>query len=112
MPTVLSFDDGYTNGDDRDHYLGAGVSVVSFSGSKGKRLIPAEEYDSDAYKKARLNRSAIESGIFTLKHNHDFDRVMRRGIDNVRSELLEKAIAHNFFRMIKLRDLQKIEKAA
>ncbi len=102
-PSILSFDDGYTNTKDRDHYLGLGVKIVSFSGSKGKNIIPAEEYDSTAYQKARSDRSAVESLMFTLKHNHDLDRMMRRGIDNVRAEILEKAIAYNFFRLIKLK---------
>lgn len=112
MPTVLSFDDGYTNEEDRNHYLGLGVGVVSFSGSKGKRLIPALEYDSRSYQQVRNDRSAVESLMFTLKHNHDFDRVMRRGLENVRSELLEKSIVHNFFRTIKLRRSQAAQRAA
>ena len=112
-PSILSFDDGYTNGEDRDHYLALKIKVVSFSGSKGKRLIPSDEYESKAYIKARNDRSAVESTIFVLKHNHGFDRVMRRGIDNVRSELLEKSIAHNFFRIISIRKArQKILKSA
>lgn len=102
-PSVLSFDDGYTNTTDREHYLGLGIGVVSFSGSKGKHIIPAAEYDSQPYKDARNDRSAVESLMFTLKHNHDMDRVMRRGIDSVRSELLEKVIAYNFLRIITLR---------
>jgi hypothetical protein len=102
-PSILSFDDGYTNTKDREHYLGVGVNVVSFSGSKGKNSISAEDYDSTAYQNARNDRSAVESLMFTLKHNHDLDRMMRRGIDNVRAEMLEKAIAYNFFRLIKLR---------
>ena len=35
--------------------------------------------------------------------------MMRRGIDNVRAEMLEKAIAYNFFRLIKLRKLREKE---
>ena len=112
LPSVLSFDDGYTNGDDRTYYLGRGVAIVSFSGSKGKRLIPVSEYDSPEYKQARNNRSAVESLMFTLKHNYEFDRMMRRGIDNVRSEMLEKSVVHNFFRLIKLRQEFEAKKAA
>ena len=41
IPSVLSFDDGYTNTKDRDYYLGQGVDVVSFSGAKGRNIIPA-----------------------------------------------------------------------
>lgn len=112
VPTVLSFDDGYTNGEDRKHYVSLGIEVVSFSGSKGKSLIPAAEYDSQPYKDARNNRSAVESLMFTLKHNHDLDRVMRRGIDAVRSELLEKVIAYNFSRLITFRQRREKQLAA
>jgi hypothetical protein len=111
-PSVLSFDDGYTNTTDREHYLGLGIEVVSFSGSKGKNIIPAAEYDSQPYKDARNDRSAVESLMFTLKHNHDLDRVMRRGIESVRSELLEKVIAYNFLRMITLRKRLQQQDAA
>ncbi len=103
-PSVLSFDDGYANTKDRKHYLSIGVGVVSFSGSKGKKIIPEEDYSSPAYKKARKDRSAVESLMFTLKHNHDLDQMMRRGIENVRAEILEKSIAYNFFRLRKLRN--------
>lgn len=112
LPSVLSLDDGYTNTEDREYFLGLGIDVVSFSGSKGRNIIPAEEYDSKPYQKARNDRSAVESLMFTLKHNHDMDQVMRRGIENVRSELLEKVIAYNFFRLIKLRRDVTVKKAA
>ena len=112
VPDVLSFDDGYTNSKDREHYLGLGIDVVSFSGSKGKNIIPPAEYDSKPYQDARNDRSAVESLMFTLKHNHDLDRVVRRGIESVRSELLEKAIAYNFFRLILLRQRRKTQNAA
>ena len=85
---------------------------MSFSGSKGKNIIPAEDYDSIAYKKARNDRSAVESLMFTLKHNYDLDRMMRRGIDNVRAEMLEKAIDYNFFRLIRLRKNAEKERLA
>lgn len=103
VPRVLSFDDGYTNTQARRRYRARGVETVSFSGSKGKNVIPREDYDSAAYKQARNDRSAVESSIFVLKHNFDFDDLMRRGIAAVRAELEEKVIAHNFFRLIALR---------
>ena len=103
MPSVLNFDDGYTNTADREYYLDRGIEVVSFSGSKGKKITPADEYESKAYREARNDRSAVESLMFTLKHNNDLDQMMRRGLDNVRSELLEKVIVYNFFRMTHLR---------
>ena len=110
-PSVLSFDDGYANAKDRAYYLGAGVGVVSFSGSKGKKIIPEKDYNSPAYQKARKDRSAVESLMFTLKHNHDLDQMMRRGIENVRAEILEKSIAYNFFRLRKIRNDRTKEEA-
>ncbi len=112
LPSVLSFDDGYSNAEDRNHYLGLGIDVVSFSGSKGKSIIPAGEYESEPYRAARNNRSSVESLMYTLKNNNELDYVMRRGIDNVREELLGKVIAYNFFRMILLRQRQKERDAA
>lgn len=97
-PDVLSFDDGYSNAADRDYYLSEGVGVVSFSGSKGKHIIPEEIYNSKPYVDARNMRSAIESLMFTLKDTTDFGELARRGIESVRSELLEKAVVYNLFR--------------
>jgi hypothetical protein len=111
-PSVLSFDDGYSNTADRDYYLGQGVDVVSFSGSKGKNIIPEAEYESEPYKQARNDRSSVESLMYTLKNNNELDYVMRRGIDDVREELLGKVIAYNFFRMILLRQRRKERDAA
>lgn len=102
VPKIMSFDDGYVNDAARQKYRAAGADVVSFSGSKGKRSIDRATYDSEAYVAARNDRSAVESIIFTLKHNYDLDEVMRRGLVNVRGELLEKVIAHNAFRTIAL----------
>jgi hypothetical protein len=50
--------------------------------------------------------------MFTLKHNHDLDQMMRRGIDNVRAEILEKSIAYNFFRLRKIRNDRAKEEAS
>ena len=47
-----------------------------------------------------------------MKHNHDMDRVIRRSLDSVRSELLEKVIAYNFLRIITLRQRQRNQSAA
>ncbi|MCP4751733.1 MAG: hypothetical protein GY866_12625, partial [Proteobacteria bacterium] len=68
-----------------------------------KRLTPAEDWESEIFRKARDNRSAVESLIFTIKHNHSFGRVARRGIEAVRAELLEKVIAYNFCRAVEIR---------
>lgn len=103
IPEVMSFDDGYTSMDSLERYRAMGIEVVSFSGSKGKKITPKADYESKAYVQARKDRSAVESLMFTLKHNNDLETLMRRGIDNVREELLEKVITYNFFRTIMLR---------
>ncbi len=102
-PTTLSADDGYVCTADRDQLLEEGFEVVSFSGAKGKRIIPEADWDSDAYVEARRGRSAVESLIFVLKHGFDFGCLRRRGLEAVRAELLQKVIAHNFRRMVLVR---------
>ena len=100
IPGKISTDDGYANKKARAELLEMGVKVVSISGSKGKRIISPEDWENDDYVKTRNDRSAIESLMFTIKQGFDFGRVMRRGIENVRAELLEKVIAYNFCRII------------
>ncbi len=41
--------------------------------------------------------------MFTIKSGFNFGKVMRRGIDNVRAELLEKVMAYNFCRIVEIR---------
>jgi len=100
IPGKISTDDGYANKGVRVELLEMGVKVVSISGSKGKRIISPEDWENDEYVKARNDRSAVESLMFTIKQGFGFGRVMRRGIENVRAELLEKVIAYNFCRII------------
>jgi IS5 family transposase len=99
VPKKVSTDDGYAFRKSRDHLLAAGPKVVSISGSKGKKITPPEDWDDPEYQAARNDRSAIESLMFTLKHGFDFGRVARRGLENVRAEMLEKVLAYNFCRM-------------
>ena len=79
------------------------VEVFSFAGSKGRKAIEEEVYDSAKYKKARADRSAAESRIFTLKCNHGYEEVMRRGHQNVKHEQLTKVVAFNLRRLVWLR---------
>lgn len=99
IPDVVSVDDGYSSRAGRKTLLGQGVKVVSISGSKGKKITPDTDWDSEAYSVARDDRSAVESLMFTIKHGFDFGRVARRGLQNVHAELLEKALAYNFCRL-------------
>lgn len=103
LPESVSADDGYASKENRDTVLGKGVGKVSFSGSKGRRIIPDEQWDTPGYLELRKERSAVESVIFTLKYVFDFDRARRRGLAEVKEELTEKIIAHNFWRMALLR---------
>lgn len=103
VPEVVSTDDGYAFGDARDKILDAGVEVVSISGACGKKLISDEDWESEEYREARRGRPAVESLIFILKHCFEFGRLSRRGLEAVEAELLEKALACNFYRISYLR---------
>lgn len=103
IPDTISVDDGYSNKKFRKELLEMGVRVVSISGSKGKKIIGEDEWLSEDYVEARNNRSAVESLMFTIKDGFDFGKVMRRGIENVRAELLEKVLAYNFCRIVEMR---------
>ena len=99
IPDTVSVDDGYSSRAGRATLQARGVKVVSISGSKGKKITPVEDWDSEAYAVARDDRSAVESLMFTIKYGFDFGRVARRGLENVRAELLEKVLAYNFCRL-------------
>ena len=102
VPALGSFDDGYTSKTNLEELKGLGLKDVSFSGSKGKKLL-ADEWESDILKEARRNRSAVESLMFCIKHGHEFGQLRRRGIEAVRDELMGKALVYNFCRIILLR---------
>ena len=62
-----------------------------------------DDWFSEELSELRRNRSAVESLMFVLKYVFNFGRVRRRGIHAVRTELMEKAIAYNFIRIVHLR---------
>lgn len=102
-PREVIADDGYTDATVRQQLLADGVERVTFTGAKGKRLLSPLEWHSPLYQRLRAARSAVESLIFVLKHVFAFGRLRRRGLEAVRAELLEKVIAHNFYRGVLLR---------
>lgn len=104
IPTDVSTDDGYSSELGRSKLLELGVKHVSISGSKGKRITPEEDWNSPLYADLRRRRSAVESLMFTTKFHFDLGQFHRRGHQAVREELLEKVIAHNFWRMALQRD--------
>ena len=103
LPRELTADDGYAVEALRDQLLAEGIDKVYFCGAKAKAFIPEEEWDDPAYQEARRGRSAVESFVFVLKFLFGFGRLRRRGLEAVQAELLQKAIAHNFYRMVLLR---------
>lgn len=107
IPKTISVDDGYASTDARSELLEMKIEVVSISGSKGKKIVGEEVWESKEYVEARNDRSAVESLMFTIKHNFNFGRVMRRGLENVRAELLEKVLAYNFCRITEVRNRKK-----
>jgi IS5 family transposase len=111
-PEIVSVDDGYSSIAGRETILALGAKAVSISGAKGKKITPDADWDSEEYAVARDKRSAVESLMFTIKNGFDFGRVARRGLENVRAELLEKVIAYNFCRMATYRHAKIIPKEA
>jgi hypothetical protein len=102
-PSLVSVDDGYSSQQGRENVLSLGVEVVSISGAKGKKIIEAQQWKSQPYRRARAERSAIESLVFTLKESFEFGELMRRTHENVRAEMLEKILAYNVCQMIRVR---------
>ncbi|MCD4654133.1 transposase [bacterium] len=107
-PKIISVDDGYSCKTIRQELCWNEKVTVSISGSKGKKITPEYLWESDTYRDARRNRSSVESLIFTLRSKFDLWRFSRRGIDAVKSELTEKMIVHNLWRVTYLKSKQKL----
>jgi len=114
MAALVSTDDGYASAKGRDEVLDMGVEDISISGAKGKKLTGLDEWESETYRGARRDRSAVESLMFTIKDGFEFGELGRRGIDAVRSELMEKVLAYNCCRIILMRKRRReaLDKAA
>jgi len=114
VAALVSTDDGYASAKGRDEVLDMGVEVVSISGAKGKKLTDEDDWESETYRGARRDRSAVESLMFTIKDGFEFGELGRRGIDAVRSELMEKVLAYNCCRIILTRKRRReaLDKAA
>ena len=100
---LVSTDDGYASAAGRNNILDMDVKDLSISGSKGRKLTTSENWDSEVYRDARRNRSAVESLMFMIKFGYAFGALGRRGIDAVRAELQEKVFAYNCCRIILIR---------
>ena len=106
---LVSTDDGYASAKGRDEVLGLGVKDISISGSKGRKLTTPEQWESECYRDARRNRSAVESLMFTIKNGFEFGELGRRGLEAVQNELLEKVLAYNCCRIILMRNRRRTE---
>jgi hypothetical protein len=103
IPAMASADDGYSSQEGLEEVQRLGLKVVSISGAKGKKLIEARQWKSQPYRKARAERSAIESLVFTLKEGFEFGEMVRRSHENVLAEMLEKVLAYNISQIIRVR---------
>jgi hypothetical protein len=112
IPESVTTDDGYSSGKGRTILLKRGVKNVSINGSKGKKITPVEEWESELFNELRSHRSAVESLMFTGKFKFNFGQFSRCGIEAVRAEMLEKVIAHNFWRIAHEKARQKPKLAA
>ena len=112
--SLVSTDDGYASAKGRNEVLDMGVEDISISGAKGKKLTDLDEWESEMYRNARGDRSAVESLMFTIKDGFAFGELGRRGIEAVRSELMEKVLAYNCCRIILMRKRRReaLDKAA
>jgi IS5 family transposase len=100
LPDLVNADDGYASTMARQHLQNEGIETVNISGAKGKRIISEEDWDSDIYREARRNRSAVESLMSIMKGCFGFGRMTVRGLDNVYRSMLQKALAYNLVRCI------------
>jgi IS5 family transposase len=99
----LTADDGYAVEALRDQLLEDGLEKVYFCGTNAKAFTDEDEWIDPVYQQARRDRSMVESLVFVLKHLFLFGRLRRRGLAAVQAELLGKAVAHNFYRIVLLR---------
>ncbi len=110
IPSMISTDDGYSSKLNLDLLTELAVRYISMNGSKGKKIIDEQLWDSDEMKDARRNRSAIEGLIGTLKNRYGFGQLRRWGLKAVTSELMETAIVYNFCRMVDLGAAEQIRR--
>lgn len=94
----VSTDDGYTSTGNLDALLARGVELVSFSGSKGRKVLGEDLWSSAEHAELRNDRSTVESTIFTVKHKFDLCSFCRRGLNGVRMELAATVFAFNLWR--------------
>ena len=109
-PNELSLDSGYCSKKNKKWAEDKGINKVSFSGGKGRLLLDDEEWENC---KDLRNFRATSEGLFSImKDSYDLRRFNVRGRQKVEKLLLEKAIAYNFERMVKVALRNKKKNAA
>lgn len=103
VPRVVSVDDGYASAANVEAMKARKIEVISINGSKGRALTARADWESAEYNRARDQRSAVESLMFTLKQGFDFGDVARRGLAAAYAELMEKVLAYNLCRVARMR---------
>ena len=99
-PETVGTDDGYASDENLSFPKDVvGVKDVSFGGAKGRKVMGDSDWSMPYIAAARAGRSAVESLMFTMKHNHGYGQLRRRGLDAVEAELTEEVIAYNFMHM-------------
>jgi hypothetical protein len=99
----VSTDEGYAAAQGRDDVPAMQVKAISIRGAKGKKLTEEGDRQSQEYRDARRNRSAVESLMFTIQDGFEFGALGRRGLEAVRDERLEKVRAYNRCRILLMR---------
>ena len=99
---MISVDDGYSSAANLDDAIEKGAELVSVSGSKGKKLLGEDIYESENYQLARNIRSISEPGISKLKNYHSLERFTVCGLKRVRQETLISAIGFNLEKLCQL----------
>jgi len=109
-PDELSLDSGYCSKKNKKWAENKGINKVSFSGGKGRLLLEDEEWENC---KDLRNFRATSEGLFSImKDSYDLRRFSVRGSQKIKKLLLEKSIAYNFERMVKVAMRNKKKKAA
>ncbi|EDM28496.1 putative transposase for insertion sequence isrm17 [Lentisphaera araneosa HTCC2155] len=109
---MVSVDDGYSSATNLDYAIEQGVELVSISGSKGKKLLGEEIYESENYQLARNIRSISEAGISKMKNYHNLERFTVCGLKRVRQETLISTIGFNLERLYQLLSQIELQVAA
>ena len=99
VPKELITDDGFTSAENYEEAKKIGIRNICFSGAKGRKVTPLNEWESVWHKKARKDRSSVEALIGLMKNYYKLKTLTRRGLKEARKEILERVIVYNLVRI-------------